>query len=35
MDELRAKKSVYEEGMWNVNSVFMGGLGKDPELPGL
>jgi len=25
-------KTEYQAGMWNVNSVMMGGLGKDPQL---
>ena len=24
-------KSLFEQGMWNVNTVMMGGLGRDPE----
>lgn len=32
MDELRAVKNEFKEGLWNVNSVLMGGLGKDPLL---
>ena len=35
MEELRAVKSEYKEGLWNVNCVLMGGLGKDPTSPGL
>jgi len=30
--ELRALKSEYSAGQWNVNSVLLGGLGKDPQL---
>ncbi|XP_064609206.1 coiled-coil domain-containing protein 87-like [Liolophura sinensis] len=30
--ELKAQKSEYTEGFWNVNSVMMGGLGKDPKV---
>ncbi|XP_052099414.1 coiled-coil domain-containing protein 87-like isoform X1 [Mytilus californianus] len=32
MQELKKEKTKYEEGMWNVNTVFMGGLGKDPQM---
>lgn len=32
MEELRAVKTEYKQGLWNVNSVLMGGLGKDPTL---
>ncbi|XP_076102299.1 coiled-coil domain-containing protein 87-like isoform X4 [Mytilus galloprovincialis] len=32
MQELKKEKTKYEEGMWNVNTVFMGGLGKDPHM---
>ena len=34
LQELRSRKSEYTEGMWNVNSVLMGGLGNDPQLEG-
>lgn len=34
LEELRAQKTEFKEGMWNVNSVMLGGLGKDPELQG-
>ena len=30
IEELKQEKTKYEEGMWNVNAVLMGGLGKDP-----
>ncbi|KAM5170264.1 coiled-coil domain-containing protein 87 [Mantella aurantiaca] len=30
--ELRAEKQSYSPGMWNVNSVMLGGLGSDPPL---
>ena len=33
-EELRAEKTEYKEGFWNVNSIMMGGLGLDPELEG-
>ncbi|XP_061173923.1 coiled-coil domain-containing protein 87-like isoform X4 [Saccostrea echinata] len=32
IEELKQEKNKYEEGMWNVNSILMGGLGKDPVL---
>jgi hypothetical protein len=32
--EQRRVKSVFTAGMWNVNSILMGGLGKDPEREG-
>ncbi|XP_053319631.1 coiled-coil domain-containing protein 87 [Spea bombifrons] len=31
--ELRAEKQNYTPGMWNINSVMLGGLGIDPDLP--
>lgn len=34
MSELKTIKSEYKEGFWNVNTVLMGGLGKDPNLEG-
>lgn len=34
LNELRDQKTVYKNGLWNVNSVLMGGLGKDPQLDG-
>ena len=34
LDELRTKKSEYQPGVWNVNTVLLGGLGKDPPLEG-
>ncbi|XP_078607663.1 coiled-coil domain-containing protein 87-like isoform X4 [Branchiostoma floridae x Branchiostoma japonicum] len=30
IEELRQKKSEFVSGMWNVNSVLLGGLGRDP-----
>ncbi|XP_022100889.1 coiled-coil domain-containing protein 87-like isoform X2 [Acanthaster planci] len=30
--ELKNQKTDFQAGMWNVNSVLMGGLGRDPEL---
>ncbi|XP_076443438.1 coiled-coil domain-containing protein 87-like isoform X3 [Babylonia areolata] len=32
LEELRAVKKEYKEGVWNANCVLMGGLGKDPSL---
>lgn len=32
INELKEVKNKYEEGMWNVNTILMGGLGKDPAL---
>ncbi|XP_067664459.1 coiled-coil domain-containing protein 87-like [Haliotis asinina] len=32
VQELKALKTEYKEGFWNVNSVLLGGLGKDPGL---
>jgi hypothetical protein len=29
--ELIKQKNAYTPGQWNVNTVLMGGLGKDPE----
>ena len=34
MQELKTQKTEFQSGMWNVNSILMGGLGKDPELEG-
>ena len=34
MAKLTARKYSYTGGQWNVNTVAMGGLGKDPELTG-
>ncbi|XP_048734506.1 coiled-coil domain-containing protein 87-like isoform X3 [Ostrea edulis] len=30
LEELKQEKNKYEEGMWNVNSILLGGLGRDP-----
>ena len=30
VEELKKVKNKFEEGMWNVNTVLMGGLGRDP-----
>lgn len=32
MAKLTEKKYSYTVGQWNVNTVTMGGLGKDPEV---
>ncbi|KAL4227253.1 Coiled-coil domain-containing protein 87 [Mactra antiquata] len=32
MEDLKEKKSEYQEGFWNVNTVLLGGLGKDPVI---
>lgn len=34
LQELKKEKTKFEEGMWNVNTVFMGGLGRDPHVEG-
>ncbi|XP_071373215.1 coiled-coil domain-containing protein 87 [Centroberyx affinis] len=34
MEALKRKKQEYVTGMWNVNSVLLGGLWKDPTLEG-
>ena len=34
LEELRAMKTEYKEGVWNANCVLMGGLGKDPSIQG-
>ena len=31
MEEVKAKKETYVKGLWNVNVVSMGGLGKFPD----
>lgn len=35
LGELRVKKQEYTAGMWNAQSVLLGGLGKDPDVEGL
>ncbi|XP_077328441.1 coiled-coil domain-containing protein 87 isoform X3 [Lithobates pipiens] len=30
--DLRAEKQIYSPGMWNVNSIMLGGLGSDPPV---
>ncbi|XP_072166593.1 coiled-coil domain-containing protein 87-like [Diadema setosum] len=32
LDELRQQKNEFVPGQWNVGSIMLGGLGKDPEL---
>lgn len=32
LEELRKKKFSYEQGVWNSNSVLLGGLGNDPVI---
>ncbi|XP_033125153.1 coiled-coil domain-containing protein 87-like [Anneissia japonica] len=32
LNELKSKKTEFTSGMWNVNSVMLGGLGNDPEI---
>ena len=34
LNEIRAQKTEYQEGFWNVNSVMLGGLGRDPNIEG-
>ena len=34
LQELKNKKTEFQSGMWNVNSILMGGLGNDPEIEG-
>ena len=31
---MKTQKNEYKEGFWNVNTVLLGGLGKDPILEG-
>ena len=33
-EERYRKKTQYKQGMWNVNTVMMGGLGVDPHSSG-
>ncbi|XP_074651926.1 coiled-coil domain-containing protein 87-like isoform X1 [Tubulanus polymorphus] len=33
LNEMKSEKSKFTPGLWNPNSILMGGLGKDPELP--
>ncbi|XP_078689283.1 coiled-coil domain-containing protein 87-like isoform X4 [Branchiostoma floridae x Branchiostoma belcheri] len=32
IEELRQKKTEFVSGMWNVNSILLGGLGRDPSV---
>lgn len=32
IEEMKSQKNEYKEGFWNVNTVLLGGLGKDPVL---
>lgn len=32
LEDLRKQKYSYEQGVWNPNTVFLGGLGNDPVL---
>ena len=34
LEEMKSQKTEYKEGFWNVNTVLLGGLGKDPVLEG-
>lgn len=34
LTEMRAKKQEYQSGMWNAQTVLLGGLGKDPDVEG-
>ena len=34
IEEMKSQKNEYKEGFWNVNTVLLGGLGKDPVLEG-
>ena len=34
MSELKTLKKEYKAGVWNANSIFLGGLGKDPIING-
>lgn len=35
LQEMRGKKQEFTAGMWNAQTIFMGGLGKDPDVEGL
>jgi hypothetical protein len=35
MKALQEQKAEFQEGFWNVNSVLLGGLGKDPVIEGM
>ena len=32
--QLQADKSKYNDGFWNVNTILLGGLGKEPDVDG-
>ena len=32
IDNLRNRKAAFQPGVWNADTVLLGGLGKDPEL---
>ena len=34
LEEMKTQKTEFKEGFWNVNSILMGGLGKDPVIEG-
>lgn len=34
LSELRTKKQEYTPGLWNAQTVLLGGLGKDPNVEG-
>lgn len=34
LNEMRSKKQEYTSGMWNAQTVLLGGLGKDPDVEG-
>lgn len=34
LHEMRIKKQEFTPGMWNVHSVLLGGLGRDPDVEG-
>ena len=34
LEELKSQKTEFVEGFWNVNTVLLGGLGKDPVIEG-
>ena len=35
LEEMKSQKNEYNEGFWNVNTVMLGGLGKDPVVEGM
>lgn len=34
LTELKLLKTEYQPGVWNVNSVLLGGLGNEPDVDG-